>query len=97
MCAPSPPPMPEMPEPTPPPPTPPKPIAPDAAAPLAAPVSSSAGGKDAGKIRKRTTKRKALQQASGGLSALDQSSCDCRKQELRLAQTSSRVLRKKDH
>ena len=70
MCAPSPPPMPEMPEPTPPPPTPPKPIAPDAAAPLAAPVSSSAGGKDAGKLKKRTTKRKALQQASGGLSAL---------------------------
>lgn len=70
MCAPSPPKPPKMPEPTPPPPAPPKPPTPEAAAPLAAPVASSASSKDAGKLKKRTTKRKALQQASGGLSAL---------------------------
>lgn len=70
MCAPSPPKMPDMPEPTPPPPAPPAPPSPEAAAPLAAPVASSSSSKDSGKIRKRTSRRAALAQASGGLSAL---------------------------
>ena len=63
--------MPETPEAPPPAPTPPPPapiIEPEA--PTPPPVTTSTGEADAAKIKKRSTKRQELQQASSGASAL---------------------------
>ena len=63
--------MPKAPEPPPPAPTPPPPapiVEPEA--PTPPPTNVSQGDTDAAKIKKRTTKRKEMQQASSGASAL---------------------------
>lgn len=70
MCAPSPPKIPDPPEMAPPAPAPPPPPTPDAPLPLAAPVASSASGKEQGVLKRKKGKRQRLQQSAGGLSAL---------------------------